>query len=118
LTGVYLTSLPDEPESFPEDAVPPVSEQDLARSRAEQFARHDMWLSPMSEQSWIVRTLHPVGTESGLIGSLTERDGVFEVTTVAGDGNWNKFESMSDALAHLVRVRAASAAAPEDFLGP
>ena len=82
---------------------------ELARDRAEQFARHDMWLSPMSEQSWLVRTLHPVGTESGLIGSVTERGGAFEVTTVAGEGDWNKFESMSDAIAHLVRVRAANA---------
>jgi hypothetical protein len=86
---------------------------EIARGRVEEFARHDMGLSPMSDHSWVVRTLHPVGNESGLIGNIDERGGQFELTTLTGEGDWNRFESMSDAVAHLVRVRAPFEGGPE-----
>ncbi len=105
--------LPPEGAALPESPVPSDIGMEIARGRAEEFARHDMWLSPMSDHSWVVRTLHPVGDESGLIGNIDERSGRFELTTLTGEGDWNRFESMSDAVAHLVRVRAPYSAGPE-----
>jgi len=109
--------LPPDSAAGPERAVPSDIGMEIARGRAEEFARHDMWLSPMSDHSWVVRALHPVGDESGLIGNIDERRGQFELTTLTGEGDWNRFESMSDAVAHLVRVRAPYSASSEVALG-
>jgi hypothetical protein len=109
--------LPPDSAAGPERPVPSDIGIEIARVRAEEFARHDMWLSPMSDHSWVVRTLHPAGDESGLIGNIDERSGQFELTTLTGEGGWNRFESMSDAVAHLVRVRAPYSTGPEVVLG-
>jgi len=109
--------LPPAVDPGPEHTVPADIGMEIARGRVEEFARHDMRLSPMSEHSWVVRTLNPVGEETGLIGSIDERSGQFELTTLTGEGDWNQFESMSDAIAHLARARAHRAPSPEAAFG-
>ena len=108
--------LPPKPDLGPATSVPSDVGMEIDRSRVEEFARHDLWLSPMSEHSWVVRTMHPVGDETGLVGSIDERSGQFELTTLTGEGGWNRFESMSDAVAHIVRARAPLYGGPEPLL--
>ena len=78
----------------------------LARSRGEQFAQHDMWLCPVTDTSWVVRALNPVAGLRTILANIDELNGRFEMTSLTGNGDWDRFDTLDEALTKLVIQRS------------
>ena len=63
---------------------------------------HDLELSEVSAHGWLVRSREPRGELDGLLGCIEERERRFELMQIGSNFRWTTFDTLLEALAHLV----------------
>jgi hypothetical protein len=70
---------------------------------AEVFCRDNgLQLSQVSDHAWLVRTQDTSSDLHGLVGCIEERGQRFELMQIGSNFRWSTFDSLQDALEHLL----------------